>query len=129
MANNTHSFFQKLVKQIQALLLITRISKKPLTLEEIEMMNLTQEQKDIQKEAQELIEHHAYEQFFTLVHYGYEPSKKQKIQISDLFVKSFKALAEGSYNNYNNIDFPYNQFLNYGYKMNYEEIAFVILRS
>ena len=121
MANNTHSFFQKLVKQIQALLLITRISKKPLTLEEIEMMNLTQEQKDIQKEAQELIEHHAYEQFFTLVHYGYEPSKKQKIQISDLFVKSFKALAEGSYNNYNNIDFPYNQFLNYGYKMNYEE--------
>lgn len=123
---NTLSFFQSLQFKINDTLIKLNLKSKPLTQEEIEELNLTPEQRAIRKEADELLKINAYEQYLTLVRYGYEPSLKQKEQLKALFIKSFDLITSTGFNDYTNEDFPYNQLLKYGYKMSYQEAFYVV---
>jgi hypothetical protein len=123
------SFFENVQTKVNDLLISFHIKNKPLTEEEKELLNLTPEQIKIQKEAGELLDRSAYEQYFTLVKYGYQPSKSQQTKLSHLFLNSFELLTNSSYTNYDNLDFPYNKFLEYGYKPSYHELKEIIFNS
>lgn len=122
-------FFETLQHKVNDLLITFHIKDKPLTDEEKELFNLTPEQIQIQQEAGELLSRNAYEQFFILVKYGYEPSVSQKNKLQTLFIDSFNLITGAGYRNYEETSFPYNQLLEFGYKMTNQEMLYVLFNS
>ena len=105
--------------------------------------NYSPEELEIVRQASQLIDAKAYEQYFTLVKNGYQIPKIQKEALSQIFCAEFEetmknhstsSFFQGWNKNRKEIEedeypYPFNKFLSYGYKLGAKDILTILGNS